>query len=400
VIQGIFASNQGIIGDRAGDFASAILRIDPTGTALFLAMSSGMGKESAADTIFHWFEDSHQSGRTTIASGGTTTTIVVGDGTIYVPNQILLIEETGEVVMVTAIVGNSLTVIRGMGGTTVTSVTNVMHVQNIGNAHEEASPMPTAITQQGAPRFNYTQIFRNSWAVSGTAKAVKFNHGSRVARNKRDCALFHAEDMERAMIWGRKHITSVNGKPFRLTDGIQAQVEQFGGIVEDVTDGTTAGNYSQILMDDFMLRVFSKNVKGQPNERIAIGGNKWLAGFSQMARLDGTMNISQGETKIGIKVSTIENSFGTLKLMTHPLFNENPSFQGDLMVLHPGGIKRRMLRETFEEGYDSDGKRIGAKDADEGVITTEMGVQVGAASTMGILRGFNKAVASNSDQIA
>lgn len=399
MIQGIFASNQGIVGDRAGDFASAILRIDPTGTALMLAMTSGMGKESAQDTIFHWFEDSHQAGRTTTASGGTTTTVVVGDGTMYVPNQILLVEETGEIIMVTAIVGNSLTVVRGLGGTTVTSIDNTMHVQSIGNAHEEASAMPTAITQQGSPRLNYTQIFRNSWAISGTAKAVKFTTGNRLAKNKRDAALFHAEDMERAFLWGRKHLTSLNGKPFRLTDGVVSQIEQYGGIVEDVTDGTTAGNYSGILFEDFIMRVFSTNVKGQPNERIALGGNKWLAGLNQMTKLDGTYQISQGETKYGIKVTTIESPFGTLKLMTHPLMNESPYFQGELYVLHPGAIKRRVLRETNDEGYDADGRRINGKDADEGVITTEVGIQVGAASTMGILRGFVKAVASDPAQL-
>lgn len=399
MIQGIFASNQGVVGDRAGDFASAILQLNPTGTALVLALSSGMGKESAQDTIFHWFEDSHQAGRTNITSAGTTTTISVGDGSMYVPNQILLIEDTGEIVMVTAITGNDLTVIRGMAGTTVTATDNTMNIQSIGNAHEEASPMPTAITQQGSPRFNYTQIFRNAWAISGTAKAIKYNSGSRLAKNKKDCALYHAEDQERAIIFGRKDIRTVNNKPFRLTDGIQSQIEQYNGLVEDVTDGTTAGNYSWLLFDDYIRRLFATNIKGQPNERIAIGGNLWVAGLSQMARLDGTYNISQGETVLGLEVTTIKSAFGTLKLMTHPLFNENPVWNQDLMLLHPGGIKRRILRDTFEEGYDSDGKRIQAKDADEGVITTEMGIQVGGASTMGILRGFQKAVASDPAQL-
>lgn len=400
MIQGIFASNQGVVGDRAGDFASAILQINPTGTALMLALSSGMGKESAADTIFHWFEDTHQAGRAACVSGGTGVTVVVDDGSQYVPNQILTVEETGEIMMVTAIVGNSLTVIRGMGGTAVVAITSAHHVQSIGNAHEEASPMPTAITQQGAPRFNYTQIFRNSWAISGTAKAVKYNSGSRLAKNKRDCALFHAEDIERAMVWGRKDIRTVNNKPFRLTDGIVSQIEQFGGTVEQVTDGTTAGNYSRILLEDFMQRIFSKNIKGQPNERMAIGGNKWLGALSQMAMLDGVLQITNTTNVLGLKITKIENNFGTLNLISHPLMNENPTWNRDLYLLHPGGIKRRVLRETFEEGYDSDGKRIQAKDADEGVITSEFGVQVGGASTMGILRGLKKVVKSDTAQLA
>jgi hypothetical protein len=75
-----------------------------------------MGKESAQDTIFHWFEDSHQRAAATV-SGGTGTRLLVDDGSQYVPNQILLVEDTGEIVMATAIAGNSLTVIRGLAGT-------------------------------------------------------------------------------------------------------------------------------------------------------------------------------------------------------------------------------------------------------------------------------------------
>lgn len=394
MIQGIYKSNDSIVGDRAGDFASAILQINPTGTALMLALSSGMGKSSANDTIFHWFEDSHQSFRTAAVSGGTTTTVVAADGSIYVPNQVVMVEETGEVIFVTAVAGNSLTVVRGIGGTAIVAINNTMNLQGIGNAHEEASGIPTAITQQGSPRTNYTQIFRNAWAVSGTAKAVQFRTGNKVAHNKKMCAMYHAEDMERAMLWGRKHISSLNGKPFRLTDGIVAQVENFGGHIENPATGGTAGDYSRGDFEDFIRRVFATNCKGMPNERIAIGGDLVLAGLNRMTMLDGSYEIKQGETKVGIVVTEIQTPFGSLKLMTHPLMNENPRWQKELYVLHPGGIRRRMLRETNEEGYDMDGRRILAKDADEGVITTEMGIEVGAASTMGIVRNFNRAVAT------
>ena len=394
MIPGIFASNQGIVGDRVGDFASAILQINPTGSALMLAMTSGMGKTGAKDTIFHWYEDVHQAGRANIASGTTTTTITVDDGSRYIPNQIALVEETGEYVLITGVAGNALTVVRGLGGTTVVSVTNVMHLQLIGNAHEEASDIPTAITQQGSARLNLTQIFRNSWAVSGTAKAVEFRTGGKVAKNRRDCALYHAEDMERSLIWGVKANMNVNGKPFRTTDGITTQIKQYGGVVEAANTGSVAGNYSQISFNDFIRRVFSKNIKGQPNERIAIGGDIVLAVLNDMTRLDGAYQVHAGETVLGIMVTKIQTPFGTLKLMTHPLMNENPTWQHELYVLHPGGIRRRMLRDTFEENYDKNGNRIDGIDADQGVMTTEFGVEVGAASTMGILTNVQKAVKS------
>ena len=119
-----------------------------------------------------------------------------------------------------------------------------------------------------------------------------------------------------------------------------------------------------------------------------------LLAMNRMAMLDGEYSIKQGETKLGIQINTIVTPFGSLKLMTHPLMNENPYWQREMYVLHPGGIKKRMLRETNQEGYDKNGLRIQGKDADEGVITTEGGVQVGAARTMGILRNVQKGVKS------
>ena len=321
MISGIFASNQSIIGERAGDFASAILQIAPTGTALLLALTSGMGKSGASDTVFNWFEDVHQPGRSAATGGTTTTTVGVDDGSRYVPNQILLVEDTGEYIMVTAVSGNNLTVIRGMGGTSVVSITNTMHLQLIGNAHEEASLLPTAITQQGNLRTNYTQIFRNGWAVSGSAKAVTYRTGNKVAYNKQMCAMYHAEDMERAMMWGVKDVRTINGKPFRMTDGIKSQMTQYGATVLAANTGSTAGNLSQADFSNFVRQIFAKNVKGQPNERIAFCGDIVLQTLNRMTFLDGNYQIFQGEQKLGITVTTIVTPFGSLKLMTHPLMN-------------------------------------------------------------------------------
>lgn len=397
-IQGIFASNQGIVGERQGDFASAVLMTNPTGNAPFLAMSAGMNKEEAADTVFTWFEDQYHAGRAACVSGGTTTTVVVDDGSFYTPNTILLVEETGEHLFVTGVAGNSLTVVRGLAGTTVVSITNAHNVQKIGNAFEEASGMPTAVTQQGAPRMNYTQIFRNGWAISGTAKAVKFLTGNKLAYNKQMCAMYHAEDMERSFIWGKKAITTLNNKQFRLTDGVLAQIEQNGGTVLSAATnsgaGAVAGELSRGDLESFIKDIFIYNVKGMPNERIAFCGNNVLEVLNRMAFLDGTYNFQQGETKLGIAITTIMTPFGTLKLMTHPLMSENPVWNREMYVLHPGGITKKVLRDTNQEGYDKNGLRIQGKDADEGVITTEAGIAVKGARTMGILRNVRKAVAT------
>lgn len=394
-LKGIFSSHQGIVGERVGDFASAILQLFPTGQAQLFAISSGIATEGAGDTTFHWYEDSHISGRQACASGGTGTTVVVADGSFYIPNQILLVEETGEYLFVTAVVGNSLTVVRGMGGSSVVSITNSHHVQLIGNAHEESSEKPTAVSQQGAPRNNLVQIFRNAWAISGTAKAIKFRTGDKLAKNKRECAMYHSEDIERSLIWGIKHVGTLNGNQFRMTDGIVTQIENYGGVVESAASGSTAGNLDSDDLDDYVRRLFSTNVKGQPNERLAYCGDIALATLNRIAKSNSHYEISSNESSYGINVHKYLTPFGTLTLMTHPMMSENPTWTKEMYNFHPGGLKKRVLRETFEEAYDKSGTRANGKDADEGLMTTELGIQVGAARTMGIMRNMSRGVASD-----
>lgn len=196
------------------------------------------------------------------------------------------------------------------------------------------------------------------------------------------------------MIWGVKDVRSINGKPFRMTDGIKTQITQYGGNLLAANTGAVAGNLSRSDLEDYIRRVFNTNVKGQPNERIAFCGDLVLQILNRQTMLDGTQYVNSGDTKVGIAVTTIMTPFGKLSLMTHPLMNENPVWQHEMYVLHPGAIRRRMLRETFQESYDSSGDRINGVDADQGTITTEMGIEVGAAQTMGILSNVQLAVKS------
>jgi len=394
MIQGIFNSNQGIVGERAGDFSSAILMTNPTGRAPLLGLTAGMGKESAQDTTFTWFEDAHEPGRQEVVSGGTGTALVVVDGSFYTPNTILEVQDTGEHLFVASAVGNTLTVVRGFAGTSIVSLAGGEFVQKIGNAFEEASAIPTAVTQQGAPRFNFVQIFRDAWAISGTAKAVKYITGSKLAHNKAMCGTYHSESIERSFIWGRKTLTTLNGRQFRTTDGILTQIETFGGYVESANSGG-AGQLSRGALEDWIQDIFTYNVMGQPNERVAFIGNKALAEVNKMAFLDGSYQFGASETSLGVKITEVTTPFGTLKMMTHAMMNENPIWSHEIYALHPGAIKKRVLRETFPETLGGSAGGTAGRDADEGVITSEMGIQVGAARTMGIMRNVTTAVATN-----
>jgi hypothetical protein len=260
-------------------------------------------------------------------------------------------------------------------------------IQRIGTAHEEGSGKPTAVANLGYPRLNYVQLFRNAWDVTGTAKAIEFHTGDLVAKNKADAGMFHAEDIERSMLWGKKAIGTLNGKPFRTMDGIITQIQDSNVAGNNVVE---AGGTTWTELDAFLQSIFERNIKGKPNERIAWCGNTALSVINGIARLEGTVELTPGETEFGLKINKWMTPYGDVTLMTHPLMNESPFRTKELYVMHPGAIETRWLRRTHEDMNDKDGSRQGA-DLDFGVLTSELSICYKATRTGGTLTGMTVA---------
>lgn len=392
-VKGVFASDAGIVGDRKGDFASALLRVMPSGSAPLLALSSGMESVGAMDTVVTWFEENHLSGRINVTNNATTgTSLIVDDASFVVAGMVFLIEATAEHVFVTSVTGNTLTVTRGFAGTTNTTINGSVTpvpIQRIGTAYEEASSRPTGVANLGYPRFNYMQIFRNSWDVSGTARKVQFHTGDVVAKNKQDSAFFHAEDIERSLWFSRKTVGHQNGQPFRTMDGIITQLST------NLSTQTTNTSYTDLR--DFLEGIFARNIKGKPNERLAFCGNTVLGVIDTLSQTFGQMNLVPGATEFGMAVTKWITPFGSISLLTHPLFNESALWTKDLYVIHPGAIRMRWLRKTSHDGYASDGTRAGV-DADFGVYTSELCIEYKAEITGGSYTGIDTAYITGLDQ--
>lgn len=397
-VRGIFASHQGIAGERQDDLSARVLMLGFAGMAPLLALSSGMPSEPTDQISFGWLEDAHISGNQTVVTGGAAgvTSIVVDDVGIWTPNTIIMNQTSGEHMLITAISadGVTVTVLRGLSGTTAATISTGHKLQSIGTAYAEGSGKPEAVTQQGEERTNYTQIFKNGWAITGTAKKVKYLTGSKLAHNKEMCFAYHAEDMERAFLWGRKGSRLIGGKRLSTSNGILAQIESYGGLVESATDGTTPGNYSMKLLQTFFRKIFDYNAKGMPNERIAFCGSQLLEIIQHMVLVDSTYNIEHDESAYGIRVMTIKGISGTIKFVTHPMMVENPVWQSELYVLHPGLIKKRKFRDTWTEEFSPEKQNNQGVDATEGYIADDLGFELKGAKTMGILRNVQAAVKS------
>lgn len=391
-IRGVFASHSGLIGERQTDLAARVMMTLPGGTAPLLALSSGMPSTPAPQTSFSWIEDEHISGNQTVVTGGNSaaTSIVVDDAGLWQVGSILMEEATGEYLLVTAIASDNITITiaRGHAGTTAATITANDTLQSVGNAFEEGGDRPSAVSQKGDERLNYVQIFKNAWAITGTAQSVDYVTGDQTAYNREMCFAYHAEDIERAMIWGKKAIRTLNGKQLRTTNGILAQIEQYGGLVTTANSNSTPGQLTLKDLLNFLRRIFDVAPKGLPNERIGFCGSQLLELIQQMVIRDTTYMIDSTETEFGIKVTTIKGINGSLKLVTHPLMVENVRWQRELYVFHPGTIRKRIKRETWTEEFGPKKQNNNGRDATEGYIGDELGFEVKAARCMGIYRNI------------
>lgn len=377
-VKGVFLSDSGIQGELQQDFASAVLMTVPGGNAPFFALSAGMpSSDLTGSFIKNWFDETHNPGRLKVmgTQNSSATTVVVDDGSATTGGTFMLVESTGELVYVVSVATNTLTITRGFADTTPDTITINHYLQRIGTAFEDASDAPEAVTDYGSPHWNVAQVFRNNWNVSGTAQALNYRTGPAMARSKQTASLMHAEDIERALWFGHRWVGTKGGKAMRTMNGVDAMV------TTNVLAASSTTSWAQF--DAFLMGLFSKNIKGKPNERVAFGGNAALGVLNQIARKNAQVVINPGQTDFGMNIYKWISPYGNISLLTHPMFNESPLWTKDIRFIHPGAMEMCYLRRTRPMTESPDGT-----DATAGGYLTELTLMLNCEEVHGRYTGL------------
>lgn len=142
----------------------------------------GDSKRSALSTAHEWLEDALLPNTDAINQTVFTpdpqnaTSITVDNGVRFQVGDQVRPGDSREIMFVTAISTNVLTVVRGYGGTTKHTLANDMKLTIIGNAALEGADAPPARCTARTRRINYTQIFSATVNVSGSNMASR-HHG-------------------------------------------------------------------------------------------------------------------------------------------------------------------------------------------------------------------------------
>lgn len=304
-------------------FAGLITKIGPNGSAPLFAMTAMMKTEIASQIEHGYFSKTMVFPSVTLAAAvadGIATTLTVVSSANILPGMVLEADTTFEHVVVNSVVdATTITVTRGAGTVAAAAIANSVNLWMVGNAYEQSSLRPQALSITAVRNTNYTQIFRNTWAISDTLRQTLVIAGdTNVAESKGDCSMFHAADIEKAIFFGQKLISNRNGQPYTKMDGLVNTVRVNAAANITTLGATTTFTQLETAIDP----VFDQTTDMmQGNERVMFVGGTAHRVLNAIGRLNGTYQLVDGQTTYGLQFSTFKLARGTLRVIEHPLFN-------------------------------------------------------------------------------
>lgn len=140
-------------------------------TAPLLALMENFGftKKVKAPTYFH-LETDKLPEYVTINNGGGyasgATSIVVSSASNVQAGNVLFCERTQEMIYVTAVATNTLTVTRGAGSTTAAAINDTEEIRILGFADSDGNTAPSGTSSEPTLKTNATQIMKVAWEAS------------------------------------------------------------------------------------------------------------------------------------------------------------------------------------------------------------------------------------------
>ncbi len=366
-------------------FAGMITRLMPNGTAPLFGMTSMLPSETAVQTEHGFFTKTMLFPQLTLGAGGQAlgdTTFTVTSTANVLPGMLMRVNTTGENILINSVLSaTQVQVQRAVGTVAASAIAASVALYQVGNAFEESSVRPQSLIINPVRITNLTQIFRNTWAISDTVRTTQMIAGeTNVAESRQDCAGFHAADIEKAIFFGQKSQGTRNGQPFRTMDGLINIVgnlsyypSSFSAVNVNTAGGTT--NYTQL--EGFLDPVFNQTTDPKvANERVLFVGGAAKRVLNNIGRLNGTYNITDGQTSYGLQFSTFKTSRGTFRMVEHPLFNSNADWAKMAVAVDLSSFRLAYLgdRKTQNKEFNQDATEANDNgiDAVGGTLTTEL----------------------------
>jgi hypothetical protein len=378
-------------------FSALITRLMPNGQAPLFGLTALLKDETALNIEHGYFSKTMifpEAVLSVAVADGVATTFTVVSTANIVKGDLLRSDTTQEVMLVTNVASaTSVTVQRAVGTIAGAAIASGVHLYTIGNGFEEGSVRPNAVSIIADRYVNYTQIFRNSWAVTKTLAAMPMIAGDgMVAESRSDCASLHALAIEKSLFFGQKFMGTQNGQPFHTQEGLVARVT--AAAPANITTLLATTNWTQLEAAlDLTLNTVT-DVKGS-NIRTAFVGGTARRVIHNIARLNSTYQIQNTITSWGLQIDTIRTPRGTFEMIEHSLFNaygSTATWAKMMIIVDLNAYSLAYLRRTEDAEYNGSGVPVdNGIDARGGTLTTELTSLIKNPAAFGVIYNFTAA---------
>ena len=302
--------------ELAEDVSDLIGIVSPYETPLLDALGDPM--REATSTHHEWLEDELLPNKDAINDSTYTTPtqdtdFVVDHGSRFRIGDQIQVEGSEELMLVTNVNSNTLTVVRGYAGTTAEALADNKVINILGNAALEGADKPGARFTTRVRRGNYTQIFTAVVEVSGTdIAASQLGLADEMDYEKQERLRELLRDMENTVING--------GQPSSNPEGSSSVRRTMKGIIRHLSSnifhtgdsGFPTGTDLDEAKINYVLRKIWESSSGNA-DLIVVGGfqKRKINAFCADSRTYGA-----NDTTFTNMVSIYESDFGVCRIIT------------------------------------------------------------------------------------
>ncbi|MHC5182129.1 MAG: SU10 major capsid protein [Planctomycetota bacterium] len=300
----------------AEDVSDVISIVSPFETPLLDVLGDPL--RAATSTHHEWLEDTLLPNKDTIndasiLDGFTESAFDVANGERFRAGDQIQVTGSQELMLVTDVSSNTLTVIRGYAGTTAEEITDAQEINILGNAALEGGDKPTARFTNRTRQGNFTQIFTAAAEVSGSDLAAsQLGLADEMDYQKAERLRELLRDLENTVINGGAPSANPQGSSTvrRTMKGILAHLSS--NVFNTGDSGFPTGTTLDEDKINFVLRKIWENSNGNV-DTIVVGGfqKRKINGFLSAVR-----GYEAGDTTYRDGVSAYESDFGLCRIVT------------------------------------------------------------------------------------
>jgi hypothetical protein len=302
--------------ELAEDVSDLVGIISPYETPLLDALGDPL--REATSTHHEWLEDELLPNKDAIDDNTFTdpdvdTQFGVDNGSRFRVGDQIQVEGSEELMLVTTVNGNTISVMRGYGGTTPENLADNQVINILGNAALEGAEKPGVRFTNRARRGNYTQIFTAAVEVSGTDIAAgKLGLADEMDYQKQERLRELIRDLENTVVNGGQPTSSPQGSDSarRTVKGIVQHLQT--NVFHTGDSGFPSGADLDEAKINYVLRKIWASSSGNI-DLIVVGG-------FQKRRINSFVSSSRSYAASDVKftdlVNIYESDFGICRIVT------------------------------------------------------------------------------------